>query len=124
VLPRGLYLFETPCDRVPELCDAFKLRQDTRFSESGGRCCGKTPYAGATPGRTPALSGMATPGRASIRQTGRTPTPTVDKRAPFCDGRTTTPAQTGYAQTPWLVPNAIWSENGPLRWFGQPDPVG
>ncbi|KAI0306468.1 transcription elongation factor Spt6 [Multifurca ochricompacta] len=76
VAPEAFYLFDTPATGVPELCDAFKLRQIHDSQNLGSGASGKTPYVARTPGRTPALSsGMATPGRVSVRQPGRTPNP-------------------------------------------------
>ncbi|KAI0374913.1 transcription elongation factor Spt6 [Pilatotrama ljubarskyi] len=77
VTPHAYYLFETPAPGVPELCDAFKVRQKS-MSLTGGlgaAAGGKTPYGGRTPAaRTPA-PGHATPGHMSVRQVGRTPNP-------------------------------------------------
>lgn len=73
VAPEAYYLFEAAAVGVPELCDAFKVRhlhqsQNLATAAAGG----KTPYGGRTPGRP---SGMATPGRASVRAPARTPNP-------------------------------------------------
>ncbi|KAI0647073.1 transcription elongation factor Spt6 [Trametes meyenii] len=76
VTPEAYYLFDTPAAGVPELCDAFKVRQKS-MSLGGGLGApggGKTPYSSRTPGRTPA-PGHATPGHMSVRQIGRTPNP-------------------------------------------------
>ncbi|KAI0670362.1 transcription elongation factor Spt6 [Trametes maxima] len=76
VTPEAYYLFDTPAAGVPELCDAFKVRQKS-MSLGGGLGApggGKTPYSSRTPGRTPA-PGHTTPGHMSVRQVGRTPNP-------------------------------------------------
>ncbi|TBU50800.1 transcription elongation factor SPT6 [Dichomitus squalens] len=76
VTPAAYYLFDTPAAGVPELCDAFKVRQKSMSLSSGlaGAAGGKTPFGARTPGRTPA-PGHATPGHMSVRQVGRTPNP-------------------------------------------------
>ncbi|KAI0636950.1 transcription elongation factor Spt6 [Trametes polyzona] len=77
VTPHAYYLFDTPAAGVPELCDAFKVRQKSMSLGGGlgGAAGGKTPYGGRTPAvRTPA-PGHATPGHMSVRQVGRTPNP-------------------------------------------------
>ncbi|KAI0780912.1 transcription elongation factor Spt6 [Trametes elegans] len=76
VTPEAYYLFDTPAPGVPELCDAFKVRQKSMSLGGGlgGAGGGKTPYGGRTPGRTPA-PGHVTPGHMSVRQIGRTPNP-------------------------------------------------
>ncbi|KAH9854249.1 transcription elongation factor Spt6 [Lenzites betulinus] len=77
VTPHGYYLFDTPAAGVPELCDAFKVRQKSMSLGGGlgGGPGGKTPYGGRTPAaRTPA-PGHTTPGHMSARQVGRTPNP-------------------------------------------------
>ncbi|KAI0748143.1 transcription elongation factor SPT6 [Daedaleopsis nitida] len=77
VTPEAYYLFDTGAAGVPELCDAFKIRQKSMLMNSGlgGAGGGKTPFGARTPGRTPAAAGHATPGHASVRQVGRTPNP-------------------------------------------------
>ncbi|KAI0831325.1 transcription elongation factor Spt6 [Trametes gibbosa] len=77
VTPHGYYLFDTPAAGVPELCDAFKVRQKSMSLGGGlgGGPGGKTPYGARTPAaRTPA-PGHTTPGHMSARQVGRTPNP-------------------------------------------------
>ncbi|KAI9064455.1 transcription elongation factor Spt6 [Trametes sanguinea] len=77
VTPEAYYLFDTPAAGVPELCDAFKVRQKSMSLGGGlgGPGGGKTPYAARTPGRTPA-PGHATPGHMSVRNVpSRTPNP-------------------------------------------------
>ena len=83
-----------------------------------------------TPGRTPALSGMATPGRASIRQTGRTPNPyggqSVHPSAMAGRATPAPPAVTNFAQTPLAGYQTPFGQRAapPSAGFGQSDPVG
>ena len=72
----------------------------------GGPGGGRTPYGGRTPGRTPAVSGMATPGHMSMRHVGRTPNP--------YGGQTVNPAAAG-AATPAVYNGAPG--------FGMPTPT-
>ncbi|KAI0256807.1 transcription elongation factor Spt6 [Lactifluus subvellereus] len=130
VAPEAFYLFDTPATGVPELCDAFKLRQIHDSQNLGGGAGGKTPYAARTPGRTPALSGMATPGRTSVRQTGRTPNPYGGQstHSSAVVGRATPaqPAITGFAQTPLAGYQTPFGQRTapPPSGFGQSGPVG
>ena len=130
VAPEAFYLFDTPATGVPELCDAFKLRQIHDSQNLGSGAGGKTPYGARTPGRTPALSGMATPGRTSVRQLGRTPNPYGGQSVHHSTmaGRAT-PAQSavsGFAQTPLAGYQTPFGQRPapPSSGFGQPDPVG
>jgi transcription elongation factor SPT6 len=88
VAPEAYFLFDTPATGVSELCDAFKLRQMHESQTHGaGGAGGKTPYGGRTPGRTPAIAGMATPGHMSVRQSvGRTPNPYAGGATPAPNG--------------------------------------
>ncbi|KAI9509640.1 transcription elongation factor Spt6 [Russula earlei] len=111
VAPEAFYLFETPATGVPELCDAFKLRQIHDSQNLGSGAGGKTPYAARTPGRTPALSGMATPG---LRPSGRTPNP--------YGGQSVHPSTMAGRATP--AQSAVSGAAPPSAAFGAPDPVG
>lgn len=130
VAPEAFYLFDTPATGVPELCDAFKLRQIHDSQNLGSGAGGKTPYGARTPGRTPALSGTATPGRTSVRQPGRTPNPYGGQSVHHSTmaGRAT-PAQSavsGFAQTPLAGYQTPFGQRTvpPPSGFGQPDSVG
>jgi transcription elongation factor SPT6 len=70
---------------------------------------------------------MATPGRASVRQTGRTPNPYGGQSVhPSAMAGRATPAQTGYAQTPLAGYQTPFGQRNapPSAGFGQSDPVG
>lgn len=130
VAPEAFYLFDTPATGVPELCDAFKLRQIHDSQNLGSAASGKTPYAARTPGRTPALSGMATPGRVSVRQPGRTPNPYGGQSThPSIMAGRATPAQptmSGYSQTPLAGYQTPFGQRAapPPTGFGQTGSVG
>ncbi|KAL5532712.1 SPT6 [Sanghuangporus sanghuang] len=75
VAPEAYYLFDAAAAGVSELCNAFKVRYLHESQSAGAAAAGsKTPYGAGrmTPGRP---SGLATPGRASIRQPAQTPNP-------------------------------------------------
>ncbi|KAI0065393.1 transcription elongation factor Spt6 [Artomyces pyxidatus] len=128
VAPEAYYLFDTAATGVPELCDAFKLRQmHESQNHGGGGAGGKTPYAGRTPGRTPVVSGMATPGRMSVRQMGRTPNPYGGPAGAPPGG--TTPAYPGAPGFGMPPPKTPYGHQTPFQrppppgaGFGQPPP--
>ncbi|KAI0273742.1 transcription elongation factor Spt6 [Gloeopeniophorella convolvens] len=131
VAPEAFYLFETPATGVPELCDAFKLRQIHDSRDLGSGAGGKTPYAGRTPGRTPAVSGMATPGRASVRQVGRTPNPYGGQSTHSTLAGRATPAQPGIPagfgpppQTPLAGYQTPFGQRTAPPGYGQSSSVG
>ncbi|RPD66156.1 transcription elongation factor SPT6 [Lentinus tigrinus ALCF2SS1-7] len=131
VTPEAYYLFDTPAAGVPELCDAFKVRQKSMSINSslGGGAGGKTPFGARTPGRTPA-PGHATPGHMSVRQVGRTPNPYGPTGMPPPPvpgtGGGFTPSFTGYPQPQQYGAGFQTPGYGqqPPPGYGQPPPPG
>ncbi|KAI0054143.1 transcription elongation factor Spt6 [Auriscalpium vulgare] len=124
VAPEAYYLFDTAATGVPELCDAFKLRQIHESQSLGTGAGGKTPYGGRTPGRTPAL-GSATPGRMSVRQPARTPNPYGGASARVAAGGGSTPASGFNGMPPPQTPYGYQTPFGgrpppPPNAYGQP----